>query len=208
MSKRDSKIVGHLIAGSPTTGLAYIVPFPNLLDSVGETLGGEWSTWNDSLNPLNFFGNRSMPDDLSIARIPSTFTAGIGSDILQPQIDNKSLPFRSNSPEGVKTLEPPHHQTAELKSGHLTISKALDLIRDDRAKPLIVTKFLERTDHEIWTKIQLHPTTYVMNQEEHDVLIHFKELHKDHPDFKPAIARFLETYKGDPAQLPQGSDQR
>ncbi|KAG8528112.1 uncharacterized protein KY384_007028 [Bacidia gigantensis] len=83
----------------------------------------------------------------------------------------------------------------------LTVSKALDQARDNNETSPAATHLLEKTDEEVWTKIQQHPTTYVMNREEYAVLNFFNERHKNHPHFKPAVARFWANYKGDPAQV-------
>ena len=91
-----------------------------------------------------------------------------------------------------------------------SISKLLDIAKANHDIPPAVTQRLERTNTEVWQKIQAHPSTYVMNKDEYAVLNYYQERYKNSRQYDQAIARFWKHFKGNPSEVngPQASSHR
>ena len=94
-----------------------------------------------------------------------------------------------------------HTALARAMSGSsLTISRALQIARDNGEVPNNVLQYLNRKYNEVWTKIQQNPSSYVMTQDEYSVLNYFKT-HESDSRYKNAVSRFWNYFNGHPAQI-------
>ena len=76
----------------------------------------------------------------------------------------------------------------------LTVTEALEIAKANNNVPAAVTQKLESTNTKVWRKIKADPDEYVMDKDEYAVLNYYQERYKNEPLYKPAVARFWESF--------------
>lgn len=70
----------------------------------------------------------------------------------------------------------PDHYCSNPSASTQTVAQALEIARDspEGARDPVVSNVLERAIKDIWQKVQLHPTSYIMNQVEFSIFNYFQ----------------------------------
>lgn len=81
----------------------------------------------------------------------------------------------------------------------LTLSRALEIAKDNQngQVPSAVTAMLERSNSDIWRRIQAQPATYVMTKDQFAVFNYYRARYDNNSVAQQAVARFWNHYKGE-----------
>lgn len=87
-------------------------------------------------------------------------------------------------------------------SNQLTPAKALEIAKNcEEGVPPSVSTVLERAISELWQRIQMQPTAYVMTKEEFIVFNYYRSRFANVAMAQQAVARFWNNFPGDASDI-------